>query len=267
MKIPKARYGILIFSILLSLVFSLEARAITKEIPEAKTQVRIKERLGSRLPVDLVFFNESGEKVSLSSLTDRPAILYLSYYRCSGLCRAVSGSLAAIAAEYPPERDYRIITVSMDDKDTPADALGKKRDYLAASGSVIPEDGWSFLVGDKDNIARLASSLGISFRKSSDGFDHPAALVMLSKTGRIVRYIRGERFLPAEIRMAVIEAAADKSAPTVPRLLKLCYRYDPETRGYVLDALKVSGIGVLLGSAVLFIYLNYSGRKGRRDGE
>ncbi|MBI5453542.1 MAG: SCO family protein, partial [Deltaproteobacteria bacterium] len=163
--------------------------------------------------------------------------------------------------------DYRIITVSMDDEDTPADALHKKRNYLAAGGAMIPDNGWSFLVGDSQNIARLASSLGISFRKSSDGFDHPAALIILSKTGRIVRYIRGERFLPAEIRMAVTEATADKSAPTVPRLLKLCYRYDPEARGYVLDALKVSGLGVLFGAAILFIYLNYSGRGKRRDGK
>lgn len=266
MKTPKCRYGVPIFFILLSLVFSFEARATT-ETPEAETQVQVKERLGERLPVGLVFFNESGEKVSLNSLTDRPAIIYLSYYRCSGLCRAVAGSLASIAAEYPPGRDYRIITVSMDDEDTPADALHKKRNYLAAGGAMIPDNGWSFLVGDSQNIARLASSLGISFRKSSDGFDHPAALIILSKTGRIVRYIRGERFLPAEIRMAVTEATADKSAPTVPRLLKLCYRYDPEARGYVLDALKVSGLGVLFGAAILFIYLNYSGRGKRRDGK
>lgn len=266
MKTPKCRYGVPIFFVLLSLVFSFKARATT-ETPEAETQVQVKERLGERLPAGLVFFNESGEEVSLNSLTDRPAIIYLSYYRCSVLCRAVSGSLASIAAEYPPGRDYRIITVSMDDEDTPADALHKKMNYLAAGGAMIPDNGWSFLVGDSQNIARLASSLGISFRKSSDGFDHPAALIMLSKTGRIVRYIRGERFLPAEIRMAVSEATADKSAPTVPRLLKLCYRYDPETRGYVLDALKVSGLGVLFGAAILFIYLNYSGRGKRRDGK
>ncbi len=266
MKTPKCRYGVPIFFILLSLVFSFEARATT-ETPEAETQVQVKERLGERLPAGLVFFNESGEEVSLDSLTDRPAIIYLSYYRCSGLCRSVSGSLASIAAEYPPGRDYRIITVSMDDEDTPADALHKKRNYLAAGGAMIPGNGWSFLVGDSQNIASLASSLGISFRKSSDGFDHPSALIMLSKTGRIVRYIRGERFLPAEIRMAVTEAAADKSAPTVPRLLKPCYRYDPEARGYVLDALKVSGLGVLFGAAILFIYLNYSGRGKRRDGK
>lgn len=262
MKTPILRYGVLIFFIFLPLVFSFEARATT-ETPEAETQVQVKERLGERLPAGLVFFNESGEKVSLNSLTDRPAIIYLSYYRCSDLCRAVSGSLASIAAEYPPGRDYRIITVSIDDEDTPADALHKKRNYLAAAGAQVPDDGWSFLVGDKDNIARLASSLGISFRKRADGFDHPAALIMLSKTGRIVRYIRGERFLAVEIRMAVIEAATDKSAPTVPRLLKLCYRYDPESSGFVLDALKVSGLGVLIGAAMFFIYLNYSGR-GKR---
>ena len=267
MKITKYRYGIPICSILLSFLISLEARAITGKTLETGPDVGVQERLGAVLPAGLGFTSESGEKVSLNSLMDRPAVLYLSYYRCVDLCRAVSGSLAAIAAQYPPKGDYRIITVSMDERDTPADALGKKRDYLSASGAAIPEDGWRFLVGDKENIAGLASSLGISFRRSSDGFDHPAALVILSKTGRIVRYIRGERFLTAEIRMAVAEAADNKPAPTVPRLLKLCYRYDPGSRGYVLDALKVSGLGVLFGSALLFIYLNYSGRKWRRDGE
>ncbi|MBI2411946.1 MAG: SCO family protein [Deltaproteobacteria bacterium] len=266
MKILTDRYGILIWTILLSILIPFEARAIPEK-PDTQKEIGVKERLGGVIPADLVFFDESGEKVTLKSLVDRPTIIYLSYYRCSNLCRTVSGSLASIAGGFPPGPDYRILAVSMDDKDTPVDALKKKRDFFAVSGGNIPDDGWRFLVGDKDNIASLASALGISFRKSSDGFDHPAALILLSKSGKIVRYIRGEMFLPAEIRMAIAETAANKTAPTVPRLLKLCYRYDPETRGYVLDALKVSGLGVLFGSAMLFIYLNYSGRKGRRDGE
>lgn len=266
MKTLTDRYGILIWAILLSILIPFEACAIP-ENPDPPEELGVKERLGAFLPADLVFSDESGEKVTLKPLIDRPTIIYLSYFRCSNLCRTVSGSLAGIAGGFSPGQDYRILAVSMDDKDTPADALRKKRDFLAVSGGNIPGDGWRFLVGDSKNIASLASALGVSFRKTPDGFDHPAALVILSKSGRIVRYIRGETFLPSEIRMALMEAASDKPAPTVPRLLKLCYRYDPETRGYALDALKVSGLGVLFGAAVLFIYLNYSGKKGRRDGE
>ncbi|MBI5642673.1 MAG: SCO family protein [Deltaproteobacteria bacterium] len=223
----------------------------------------IEERLGESIPEGLTFLDEYGSRIELGSLVDKPTILSLTYFSCKKLCNNLSANLAGVAGmiRSSPGAEYSILTVSIDEKDTFQMARGKKRDYIKATGIAFPDNGWRFLVGDRETIGRLAASVGFGFRRLEDGFDHPAALVVLSAEGRIIRYLYGDRFLPMDIQMALAEASAGRTGPSIPKLLQLCYRYDPASRTYVLDILKVSGIGVLFTAALFFIYLNKSGRK------
>ena len=58
---------------------------------------RIDEKIGQTVPLDLVFLDEKGEKVSLRQLTDKPVIISLVYFSCSSTCPLLLGNLAASA--------------------------------------------------------------------------------------------------------------------------------------------------------------------------
>ena len=53
--------------------------------------------------------------------------------------------------------------------------------------------------------------------------------------------MNGIYFLPFELKMSIIDAAAGKSGPTINRVLQYCYSYDPEGQRYVMNITKVAG--------------------------
>jgi len=212
----------------------------------------IDEMVGQTLPRDLIFFDETGEKVSLRQLTDKPALISFVYFSCSSRCPLLLGNLAETLgkADINPD-DYRVITISFDDRDTPAIASEKKLNYLKATGRPFPWTTWRFLTGDKKNIAELTRAVGFTFREEKNGFSHPRALIFLSPGGTVSRYLYGMSFSPFDVKMSLREASAHSSFFSADSLTLFCYRYDPEENRYVFN---------LAGSfaAVLFLFITSS---------
>ena len=103
-----------------------------------------------------------------------------------------------------PGRDFKVITLSFDDKDTPAIALDKKRNYVKAIGKPFPTEDWTFLTGDAVAIKKFTDSIGFKFQRDSEhDFSHPVTLVVIAPGGKIVRYLEGTSFLPFEVTMAL----------------------------------------------------------------
>jgi protein SCO1 len=227
------------------------------------------ERLGKYAPLDASFSDEVGSRVVLGDLVARrPAILALGYYRCKNECGALytglSRALRGVGAA--PGRDFEVLSVSINDAETPADARTEKAIALAAIEGPFPEGAWRFLVGDDANIDRLCDAVGFTYRKEGEDFDHPLGLILLAPDGKIVRYIYGTEFLPVDLSMSVLEASSGLVRPTVARLLRLCFRYDPARKRIGFDLLRVSGIAV---SALVFafvLYLVLSSRRRSRKG-
>jgi protein SCO1/2 len=225
----------------------------------------IDEKIGQKVPQDLVFYDEEGEKVSLRQLTDKPVILSLVYFSCSSTCPLLLGNLAAALGEtYIDPEDYRVVTLSFDDRDTPALASGKKRNYLKAAGRSFPGASWRFLTGDKENIERLTGALGFSFRKEPGGFSHPRALIFLSPGGTVVRYLYGAAYSPFNIKMALSEASAKSNYFSAQRLSVFCFSYDADENTYVFNLARIftAVLLVLITSSVALVLLSR-----RRGGE
>jgi len=223
--------------------------------PSAGAVPGVAERLGEKIPLDAVLVDETGAKVSLSSLVDRPTILAFAYFECTNVCVDIAGDIARVlgAVKLEPGKDFSIITVSFDEHDTPERAMRKKRDYMAASGRSMPEGSWRFLTGPGEVTRALAASVGYTFERDKQGFNHPAALVVLSAEGRIIRYLYGDRYLPFDFKMAVAEAGAGRPGASIPRALLLCYTYDPAKGGYSLNFLRLTGAGILAGAGVFLL--------------
>jgi len=239
---------------------------------EAPARIGIDERLGSGVPGDIGLVVSDGTRVTLGEVMGEqkgPTVLSLAYFTCTNVCIDLMSAVAEVVsrADSVPGRDYRILTVSFDPEDTPEAAARKKRDYLKAAstpGREVGPDAWLFLTGDEGNIDRLASAIGFSYRREEGGFNHPVALVFLSEEGRIVRYLYGTDIKPFDIDMALSEASEGKVGPTIPRVAKLCFTYDPERGTYAFSFLRVAGGAILIAAGGFAVFLIAGNRKGRR---
>ena len=219
----------------------------------------LEEKLGQSAALDVVLHDEAGKNVPLKSLVDRPTILTLNYFRCGGICSPQLNGLARAMKQSnaKPGTDYRVLTVSFDERDTPEIAAKKRSSYLALVKRPIAPEDWHFLTGDAASTKRLADSVGYHYKKVNSDFVHPAALIVLSPKGKVTRYVYGISYLPADLEMAVQEAARGQVQPTIPQWLQYCFSYDPKSRGYVLSVTRIAGafvFAVALGfAAILFI--------------
>jgi protein SCO1 len=237
------------------------------ESTAARADIALEERLGQYLPADALFVDETGSRVNLRSKIDRPTIIAPVYLGCTHVCPMLLTGLAQVLGKLEmvqPGRDFKVITLSFDDKDTAAIARDKKPNYVKAVGRPFPGKDWTFLTGDAANIRKFVDSIGFRFQRDGDhDFSHPIALVVVSPEGKIVRYLYGTRFLPFEVTMALTEAAQGKVGSTTRKVLEYCFSYDPLKKSYVFNILKVTGTVVVLFVGSFLAYLLITTKKKR----
>jgi protein SCO1 len=224
-------------------------------------------KLGQYVPADAMFRDENGNQVNLRTMIDRPTIIAPVYLSCMHECPMLLTGLAGVLGKLElvkPGRDFKVVTLSFDDKDTPALALDKKRNYLKAVGRPFPAQDWTFLTGDAVAIRKFTDSIGFKFQRDSEhDFSHPITLVVVAPGGKIVRYLEGTSFLPFDITMAVNEAAEGRVGSTSRRVLMYCFSYDPLKKSYVFNILKVVGTAMVLFAGSFFAYLMITTKKKR----
>lgn len=227
------------------------------------------ERPGEKVPLEAAFTDESGKPVTLGGLMGKPAVLSFAYFNCKDICNTALSNMAQMLGRIgsEPGKDFVVLTVSFDEADGPRDAAYKKRNYMLASGRPMDDGAWRFLTGNRSSIEAVTKAAGFEFAKTAKGFDHPAALAVLSADGRIIRYIYGSSYLPADIEMALLEAREGRISASIKKALAFCFSDEPGGRTYVKGVLKAVGVATLVFAAVLFIYLTASGRPGNKDPE
>jgi protein SCO1/2 len=227
----------------------------------------LQEKTGSVIPADLTLFDETGRKVNLRDMIDRPTLLTVVYYKCSYMCPQLLEGLATSLGESKlvPGRDYRVLTVSFDGRDTPEIARDAKRNYMKAIGKAFPGDAWRFLTGTDDNVKRLCEALGISVMKSGHGFIHPEVLIFLAPGGKITRYMQVSRydyglsypikFTDFELSQAVAEAGQGKECDVGGTVPLYCFAHEPSREAAFFTMMKIIGVATLLMIAGLFFFL------------
>jgi protein SCO1 len=245
-----------------------EAPAPAHEHPAAPTivpatQIGLDERLGEHIPLDVTFHDETGQAVSLQELIAGPTIIAPVYYACPNVCNFLQGGLAMVLHEVAlkPGEQYRILSVSFDETETPVQAAQSKRNYLGAIRGDFPPDAWHFLTGDEGEIRRLTDAIGFRFQRQGVDFLHPVAVVVVAGDGKIIRYLHGTRFLAMDVTLALVEASEGRVGATIRRVASFCFSYDPENRRYVFNLLRVSGSVIFLAAGSFLAFLLLTGRK------
>ena len=222
--------------------------------PGILQDVRIDERLGSQVPLDLRFTDWKGQPFRLGEAFDgrKPVVLTLVYYDCPMLCGLILSGLAKTMREngLVLGKDYEALTVSFEPKDKPAMGGERRRGYLQSMG--LPDQGnalWPFLVSpDGGGAAALADAVGFHYARdpATGEWAHLAAVFVLTPDGKVSRYLYGIEFPDKDFRLAVVEAAGGRVGTSFDRLLLTCYRYDPASRKYEPFAWGFVRIGALL---------------------
>ena len=230
----------------------------------------IDEKLGEFVPGELVFLDETGDSLQLGKIVDRPTIVTLVYYNCPSVCRPLLNEVSdmlekLLDLKMNPGEDYQVITISFDEFDGPDGSARLKKEYINLLPDGFPENAWTFLTADAATIKKFTESVGFGFQRAGDDFAHPTTLVMLSPNGKITRYLYGAEYLPLDLKMAIYEASGGKVGPTIARMLKFCFSYDPEGRKYVLNLTRIVGTCMILSLVGFAVFLRSAGR--RRKGE
>jgi protein SCO1/2 len=240
--------------------------------PTLPGKVALQQKLNAQVPLDLMMRDELGRIVRLRQFFghDKPVILSFMYYRCPMLCGMVQEGMTSALTEvkFDIGKEYDVVTVSIDPRDTPEGAAEKKEHYVKRYGRLSASSGWHFLTAHESAIKALTGSVGFEYAYDPkvDQFAHGAVIMVLTPDGRVSRYLPGIQFKPRDIRLALTEASQGKIGGVSEQLLLLCYHYDPATGKYGKSAMafvRAGGIATVLGLAG-FIFVMIRGE--RKDG-
>ena len=237
--------------------------------PSYLTNVGIEQHLDSQIPPDLAFVDETGHPIRLGDyFGKKPLILNLVYYNCPMLCgEELAGLSSAMrVVKFDLGKEFDVVTVSFNPKETPELAAAKKLEYLKRYGRPNAAAGWHFLTGRAESINALTKAVGFQYQydESKNQYAHATAIMVLTPQGRISRYFYGVDFPPKDLRMGLVEASQGKIGNAVDQVLLYCYHYDPAAGKYgavISNILKIGGaltVVILAGMILIFLRLEKS---------
>ncbi|HEY6272143.1 MAG TPA: SCO family protein [Terriglobales bacterium] len=230
-----------------------------EDVPNTKPtildQVGLDQHLNQQIPLDLMFFDETGHPVHLRQyFGSKPVLLALVYFQCPMLCSQVqqglTGALNGIV-RFNVGRDFNVLTVSFDPRDTPQDAARDKNTYVSRYRRQGAAEGWHFLTGPKDQIDRLAAAVGFRYAwdPKAQQFAHASGIMLLTPDGRLAQYYYGIEYYPRDIQLGLIEASQGKIGNVVDQVLLYCFHYDPAQGRYgavIINIMRICAVATLV---------------------
>ena len=255
--------------------YSMQDSNLKTALPKALEGVGIDQKLDEQVPLDLVFKDEAGREVPLSNFFSKgkPVVLALVYYRCPMLCTQILTGLESTlkAVTFNPGKDFEVVAVSFDPKDTPELAAAKKQTYLRRYARPNTANGWHFLTGDEKNIKSLTDAVGYHYKydPKTDQFAHASGIMVLTPDGRVSRYFYGVEYAPRDVRLGLVEASQNKIGSPADAILLFCFHYDPSTGKYGAIAMNIlrgsAALFALIGGLFLLIVIRRDVRSGKRQ--
>jgi protein SCO1/2 len=236
---------------LLALVF-MAAAAPPPDIGDFAYQ----QRLGSQLPLDTPFLDETGRSAPLRDLLGgKPTVLAMAYFHCPNLCGIVRTDLfdALAKSGMAAGRDYTLIVLSIDPSEQVADAKAAKADDLIRYPLPGDHEASHFLTGSAANVQAVAEAVGFRDRFDADSkqFLHPTGIVFATASGVVSSYLLGVGYEPTDLRLGVARANLGSIAAAALPVLLLCYHYDPRTGRYTLAIMKLVRLAGLITAVTI----------------
>ncbi|MDO8931764.1 MAG: SCO family protein [Rhodocyclaceae bacterium] len=207
--------------------------------------------LGQPLAGGTALVDAAGRRFHLGELFGKPTILLLSYFGCDGSCPTMNSELAKVLAKverFRPGRDYNVLTVSFDARDSEKTAA----DFVARTvGKTSGLEGWRHAVLADRATERFAGDVGFRFFWSdgAKAFLHPNVIVFLTPEGRVARYLYGFRLDARNVELALIDADWGRianSSAVFDMMTGACFSFNYAEGRYQWNTSLLAGIGSLL---------------------
>jgi protein SCO1/2 len=208
----------------------------------------------AQLPLGQDFVDETGKVTTLgAAIGNGPAVIVFADYTCTTLC----GPILAFAAGGLEKtglvggRDFHLIAIGIDPKDTLADARAMKASHVGA-GTLLAA-ATVMLTGKAEAVRAATTAAGYHYvyDKDADQFAHPAVAYVVTAQGRISRVLSGLGLDAADLRLALVDAGKGRVGTIADRIRLLCYCFDPETGIYSTAISRLMlGAGILTVLAV-----------------
>jgi len=251
---------------LLTILFITSALAIQNEktyradeAPHPLKNIKVIEKLGKKIELELNFKDENNQPVKLKKyFNSQPVLISIIYYNCPSLCNfhlnGLFTGLKQLALEW--NSNYQLVIVSMDDREKADLAKEKKSNYLKEFKG-LKKNNIHFLTGTAGNIKKLADDLGFPFYydDETEQFAHSPVAYTLSQKAMISRYLYGIEFSSKTLKLALLEAGSGKVGNVIDRILLFCYRFNAKENQYTLYAVNIMKVGGVLIILVLLLLL------------
>jgi protein SCO1 len=218
-------------------------------------RVAIDQKLDAQLPLDLTFRDETGKVVRLGDYfgKKKPVVLAFVYYGCPSLCTMVLNGMnqSFRTLSFDIGKEYEVVTVSFDHRETPELAAKKKAGYIREYNRPGGAEGWHFLTGEAPAIQQLTQAAGFRFvwDDATQQFAHGSVIMVATPDGKLSRYFYGLEYAPKDLRLGLIEASENRIGKLSDEVILLCYKYDPMTGRYgfaIMRSLQAGGIATML---------------------
>ena len=244
----------------------------SSQMPSVLARVSYDQRLNERLPLDLPFKDEDGRAVRLGDyFGTKPVVMAFVYYECPMLCTQVLNGLTTslTVLEETVGREFDVVAVSFDPRETPALASGKKKSHLDRYKRPESVNGWHFLTGDEQSIKALTNAAGFHYvwDEKTQQFAHPSGIIVTTPEGKLSRYFFGIEYAPRDVKFALVESSAGRIGNAIDQLLLYCYHYDPATGSYGFVAMSAVRLGGAVTLLALVGFVVASIRRENRAGQ
>src|SRR5882762_1930789 len=266
----RATRSISLIAVLLFAAMPLLAQAVpdstgpsSSYMPAILQNVKFRPELNGQMPLGTEFKDETGKSVKLGDYfgQQKPVLLAFVYYGCPMLCtqleQGVVGSLRMLS--FNPGRDYEVVFVSFDERDTPEMAAAKKVTAIDHFRRKETAAGWHFLSGSKESIAAVANAANFHFNYDvkNNLFAHASGIMLLTPDGHISRYFYGVEFPGRDLRLGLVDASQGKIGTPVDKMLLFCFQYDPSTARYsatILGIMRITAVATVCGLLGLIVF-------------
>lgn len=274
--------GLFLMSVVSALPFHASAQDLPAaeatrpdlEVPKKLQNVTIVEKLGTVLPAREMLFSRTpeGQALSLDKHLNPglPTLLTLNYYQCTALCSLqLNGLVDGLKKlDYLPGRDFNLLTVSFDARNSASLAQMKEKNYLESLGR--PGAAWTFLVGEQKSIDQITDAVGFQYRydPETDQFAHTAAIFFLSPDFKVARYLYGLQYSPRDMKFALLDASQGRMGSTLEKLILRCFHFDELAGKYTpiaMNSMRVAGILFSLCLLILVVALFRKEKALRRE--
>jgi protein SCO1/2 len=217
----------------------------------------VDEKGGTFLPDSIYVLNEDSVPVLLNDLITKPTLMVFVYYHCVNLCPKMLEGTAELVnyAEVIPGKDYQIITISIDEKESSILARNIKQKYLHLIHKPVDAYFWRFFTADSLTIRKLTEALGWEFRHQGTGFIHPTVSVLITPEKMISQYFYGTFYNYMHFDFSVGQAANELVEPTRLKNMRYCTNYYVARSGISRKVILTFGFIVLISILFLYFYL------------